>query len=44
MFFPVPDRQEKTDVEKALLKLQAEYSDRGINLICISKKWSFRTV
>ena len=33
----------KTDVEKALLKLQAEYSDRGINLICISKKWSFRT-
>ena len=33
----------KTDVEKALLKLQTEYSDRGINLICISKKWSFRT-
>jgi len=33
----------KTDVEKALLKLQAEYSDRGINLICISKKWSCRT-
>ena len=33
----------KTDVEKILLKLQAEYSNRGINLICISKKWSFRT-
>ena len=33
----------KTDVEKVLLKLQTEYSDRGINLICISKKWSFRT-
>ena len=33
----------KTDVEKALLKLQSEYSDRGINLVCISKKWSFRT-
>jgi len=33
----------KTDVEKALLKLQSEYSDRGINLICISNKWSFRT-
>ena len=33
----------KTNVEKALLKLQKEYSDRGINLICISKKWSFRT-
>ena len=33
----------KTDVEKTLLKLQSEYSDRGINLVCISKKWSFRT-
>ena len=33
----------KINVEKALLKLQKEYSDRGINLICISKKWSFRT-
>ncbi len=33
----------KVDVEKILLKLQNEYSDRGINLICISKKWSFRT-
>ena len=31
------------DVEKTLLKLQSEYSDRGINLVCISKKWSFRT-
>ena len=26
-----------------MLKLQTEYSHRGINLICISKKWSFRT-
>ena len=33
----------KTDVEKALVKLQSEYLDRGINLVCISKKWSFRT-
>ncbi len=33
----------KIDVDKALLKLQKEYSDRGINLVCISKKWSFRT-
>ena len=33
----------KTDVEKILLKLQSEYADRGINLVCISKKWSFRT-
>ena len=33
----------KIDVEKVLFKLQSEYSDRGINLVCISKKWSFRT-
>ena len=33
----------KTNVEKILLKLQNEYSNRGINLACISKKWSFRT-
>ena len=33
----------KTDVEKVLLKLQSEYAERGINLVCISKKWSFRT-
>jgi len=26
-----------------LEKLQKFYSNRGINLICISKKWSFRT-
>ena len=33
----------KTDVLKTLEKLQVEYSTRGINLVCISKKWSFRT-
>ena len=33
----------KTDIEKVLFKLQSEYIDRGINLVCISKKWSFRT-
>ena len=33
----------KADVEKILFKLQSEYLDRGINLVCISKKWSFRT-
>ena len=33
----------KTDVQKILSKLQNEYKDRGINLVCISKKWSFRT-
>ena len=33
----------KADVEKSLTRLQSEYLDRGINLVCISKKWSFRT-
>ena len=33
----------KSDVEKILQKLQNEYKDRGINLGCISNKWSFRT-
>tara|TARA_Y100001970_G_scaffold125468_1_gene155233 strand:+ start:11590 stop:12279 length:690 start_codon:yes stop_codon:yes gene_type:complete len=31
------------DVKKILLKLQEEYSSRGINLVCISNKWIFRT-
>ena len=33
----------KTNVLKTLEKLKTEYSTRGINLVCISKKWSFRT-
>ena len=33
----------KIDVLKSLEKLQKEYSSRGINLVCISKRWSFRT-
>ncbi len=33
----------KTDIKKILLKLQSLYSNRGINLVCISNKWSFRT-
>jgi len=33
----------KINVLKTLEKLQDEYSTRGINLVCISKKWSFRT-
>jgi len=33
----------KTNVAKVLEKLQTIYSTRGINLVCISKKWSFRT-
>ena len=32
-----------SDVKKILIKLQEFYSKRGINLICISNKWSFRT-
>ena len=33
----------KTDVYKVLNKLKDHYSNRGINLVCISKKWSLRT-
>jgi segregation and condensation protein B len=33
----------KLNILKTLQKLQHEYSKRGINLVCISKKWSFRT-
>ena len=33
----------KLNVLKILLKLQKTYSKRGINLVCIAKKWSFRT-
>tara|TARA_B100000029_G_scaffold207957_1_gene205758 strand:+ start:3465 stop:4154 length:690 start_codon:yes stop_codon:yes gene_type:complete len=31
------------DIKKVLLKLQEEYSTRGINLVCVSNKWIFRT-
>ena len=33
----------RTDVKKILVSLQNQYKDRGINLICITGKWSFRT-
>ena len=33
----------KGSVAKSLEKLQQEYSHRGINLVCIKDKWSFRT-
>ena len=33
----------KGSLVKSLDKLQQEYSLRGINLVCIKKKWSFRT-
>ncbi len=35
--------QLNTNVIKTLEKLQHDYRLRGINLICIRKKWSFRT-
>ena len=33
----------KVNVVKILEKLKSIYSSRGINLVCISNKWSFRT-
>jgi segregation and condensation protein B len=33
----------KGSITKSLVKLQQEYNQRGINLICIKNKWSFRT-
>ncbi len=33
----------KANVLKSLEKLQQEYINRGINLVCIKDKWSFRT-
>jgi len=33
----------KINIKKVLEKLKDEYSIRGINLVCISNKWSFRT-
>ena len=33
----------KINIQKILESLKKQYSSRGINLICTSKKWSFRT-
>ena len=33
----------KTNVPKILKSLENQYKNRGINLICIANKWSFRT-
>ena len=33
----------KVNVLNTLKKIKETYSNRGINLVCISKKWSFRT-
>ena len=33
----------KADVKKVLDNLVVQYNSRGINLVCITKRWSFRT-
>ena len=33
----------KADISKILYTLEKQYENRGINLVCISKKWSYRT-
>ena len=33
----------KTDIRKILNSLEVQYRNRGINLVCIAHKWSFRT-
>ena len=35
--------QNTNNIKKILLSLQSDYSLRGVNLICIKDKWSFRT-
>jgi len=35
--------QANTNIEKILEKIKNHYKDRGINLICVRNKWSFRT-
>ena len=35
--------KKNVNVKKILEKLKHTYSNRGINLVCISNKWSFRT-
>ena len=33
----------KTDIKKILKSLEIQYRNRGINLVCIANRWSFRT-
>jgi len=33
----------RSDISKVLKSLKKQYENRGVNLICISNKWSFRT-
>ena len=35
--------QNTTNIKKILEKLQSDYNGRGVNLVCIKEKWSFRT-
>jgi len=35
--------QSKANITKILESLQKQYGNRGINLVCIKNKWSFRT-
>ena len=35
--------QSKTNIKSILEKIQENYKTRGINLVCIKNKWSFRT-
>tara|TARA_B100000029_G_scaffold400797_1_gene399829 strand:+ start:1130 stop:1822 length:693 start_codon:yes stop_codon:yes gene_type:complete len=35
--------QTRTDIRKILYSLEKQYKNRGINLICLANKWSFRT-
>jgi len=35
--------QSTNNLKKVLEKLQSDYSSRGVNLVCIKEKWSYRT-
>ncbi len=35
--------QTNSDIKKILENIQSDYKSRGINLVCIKEKWSFRT-
>ena len=35
--------QTNLSIKKILENIQTDYSNRGINLVCIKDKWSFRT-
>jgi len=35
--------QSTSNIKKVLEKLESDYSSRGVNLVCIKEKWSYRT-